>query len=240
MTNDSILKIPVMRCALESRTHAVCQQILDAVKAWTLPMDKTLRSFFTENNGTTILFAAIRTGNVETVRFLVENKVTIANNASAVHRRIIATALHQPEILDLICEPSNMTAFTQLFCQSVNEQTLYFCEPSLRILQSKGSAIFKAGPQQMQVMADIITCPGANHDPGALVMNARLLRSLILMGEPLSAANQDELTDAAISHRRFYMFTFLAAMGVGSNLKKYMRFIAEPERSSIEQALDRY
>ena len=91
----------------------------------------------------------------------------------------------------------------------------------------------------MQVMEDIITCPGATHDPGALVMNARLLRSLILMGEPLSAANQDELTDAAITHARMYMFTFLAAMGVGSNLKKYMRFIAEPERSSIEQALDR-
>jgi hypothetical protein len=126
-----------------------------------------------------------------------------------------------------------------LFCQSVNQQTLYFCEPSLRILKSKGSAIFKAGPQQMQVMEDIITYPGGKKDPGALVMNARLLRSLILMGEPLSAAKQDELMDAAISHSRFYMFTFLAAMGIGTNLKKYMRFIAEPERSSIEQALYR-
>ncbi len=91
----------------------------------------------------------------------------------------------------------------------------------------------------MQVMEDIITYPGVKKDPGALVMNVRLLRSLILMGEPLSEAKQDELMDTAISHRRFYMFTFLAAMGMGSDLKKYMRFIAEPERSSIEQALDR-
>jgi hypothetical protein len=239
ITNDSILKHPIMRCALESRNRAACKQILDVVQTWTHPIDKTLKAFFTENNGDTMLFTAIKTGNVETVRFLVDHKVKITSKIRMEYHDIILSSFQKPEILDLICEPSNINAFSQLFCKSVNQQTLDFCESSLNILKSKDSAIFKAGPQQMQVMEDIITYPGGKKDPGALVMNARLLRSLILMGEPLSAAKQDELMDAAISHSRFYMFTFLAAMGIGTNLKKYMRFIAEPERSSIEQALYR-
>jgi hypothetical protein len=120
----------------------------------------------------------------------------------------------------------------------VNWQSLYFCESSLNILKSRGAMIFESGPQQMQIMEDIITYPGVKKDPGALVINARLLRSLILMGEPLSLNDQHHLMDTAISSRRFYMFTFLAAMGIGTGLEQYINLIAEPARSELKQALD--
>jgi hypothetical protein len=58
------------------------------------------------------------------------------------------------------------------------------------------------------------------------------------MGEPLSLNDQHHLMDTAISSRRFYMFTFLAAMGIGTGLEQYINLIAEPVRSELKQALD--
>ena len=238
MVGDGVLKLPIMRCALESRNHFVCTQILDVVRTWTQPMDKTLKSFFTENNGVSMIYTAIKTGSVDTVRFLVENGIRVTGDIGTEHQKIVATSFHTPEILDLICKPADIDSFSRLFCKSVNWQSLYFCESSLNILKSKGATIFESGPQQTQIMEDIITHPGVKKDPGALVMNARLLRSLILMGEPLSPNDQHRLIDTAISSRRFYMFTFLAAMGIGTELEQYISIIAEPARSDLKQALD--
>ena len=239
-TKDTVTGLPIMQCVLESRNKTVGRKILDHVKENLGPFTHSVRRLYTESNGTSILPAAIKTGDLDTVRFLVENGATVKVY------EIISLCMDKPEMAGIIFDKMDIGVLDPVYIFHLTTPvTLYgnnniLCEPLLHILKRKeGSIVFKSGRMRFDLILNLIH--GSTTDPGLLVMNARFLRTLIIEGEPLNKDQEDEFITDALQHGSVYMAILLASMGMKSRVNRgwCMSSIPEPTRSAVSAALDR-
>jgi hypothetical protein len=239
-TNDTVTNWPIMRCVLESRNKSVGLKILDHVKTNLGPFTESVKILYTESDGHSMLPTAIKTGDRDTVRFLVENGAKIQ-----VHE-VVSLCMDKPEMVEIIIDKMDLTLWDAAYDYHLTTPFTPFgnndtpCEPVLHVLKRKeGSLVFKNGKLRFDIILKLIHVN--TMDPGLLVMNARFLRTLILEGEALSKEQEDEFITDALQHGRVYMAILLASMGMKSRVNRgwCMSSIPEPTRSAVSAALDR-
>jgi hypothetical protein len=239
-SKDKVTNLPIMQCVLESRNKDVGRKILDHVKANLGPPTESVLMLYTTSSGRSILPTAIKTGDLDTVRFLVENGATVN-----VHETV-SLCMDKPEMAEIIfskmavkvLDPAYVYHLTTPLTPFGNNDML--CEPLLHILKrNEGSILFKSGKLRYDLIMDLIN--GKTEDPGLLVMAARYLRTLILEGEPLTKVQKDDFMTYALQWGLAYMALFLASMGMKSSVNRgwCMSSTPEPTRSEVSAALDR-
>ena len=244
--NEHLTEWPIMRCVLEARNYEVSRKLMDQAKEIFDGFHESIRLLYTEDSGRSMLFTAVKTGNTDTVRFIIESGVNVNTSYREKGYDIISYCMINPDMAAIIFEHVKIEELDWALAYNLSHagQTADIpCEPIIHILknQTERSAALKDNTFRDDYIKTIIEKYVDINDPGLLVLKARFLRTLILEGEPLSEEKQHIFLAFAMRKNHLYMATFLASMGM--RLMDHgdwcMLFLPEPNRTEMEEALAR-
>jgi hypothetical protein len=236
---ERVTNWPIMRSVLEARNYEASRKLLNQVKD--ALGGRPAQLLFTEESGRSMLFTAVKTGNVDIVRFILENGGNVNTTYREKGFNIISHCMNYPDIAPDVVSQITSDHLDREVAYSATLEGVRLCEPIVHLLKNRQSAALKDGEFRDDLIKGIITRYVAIDDPGLLVMNARFIRALLLEGEPPSEEKQHIFLSYALKYNHLYMATFLASMGM--RLEEHgdwcINFIPEPARTDMKEALAR-
>jgi hypothetical protein len=207
---DHITGWTLLRCALTERK---CEISMDIARL----AEKHHGHLKTDDDSDgSPLFVAIEAGFVSMVRYLV-SQTSIRNFFMNYEGcSTFGIALNNPEILEIM-----LSSFSSRHEQQQQLHTLWIqfrlncvmlCEPALHVIKNQVvGGLHLSETNSLRLMQTVITKNMFDDDMGLLVMNARFLRTLIIMdnGEYMDETKKAALIRYAFYNSCFYMANFL-------------------------------